>query len=83
MPRLIEAERRVFGAEHEETIGTMGDLATTLSEERRLPEAEKLLRDVLKIQKRVLGREVRYTWFRWAIWQQRSFTRAERKTPRN
>lgn len=54
-------ERRVYGPENQETVGTMGDLATTLSEERHLPEAEKIQRDVLEVQKRVLGPEAHYT----------------------
>ena len=58
---VIDSERRVFGPESDEAIGTMGDLATTLSEEGRLPEAEKLQRDVLEVQKRVIGPEAPYT----------------------
>lgn len=39
----------------------MGDLATTLSEEGHLAEAERMQREVLEKQKRLLGPEAHYT----------------------
>jgi hypothetical protein len=58
---LVDIEERVLGAEDNDTLGVMGDLATTLSAEGHLSEAEKLQREVLEGQKRILGAEGYYT----------------------
>ncbi len=50
LARRLELERRAFGSEASETIGTMGDLATTLDEEGHSAEAEKLQRPVLAVK---------------------------------
>ena len=54
---VMEAQRRVLGPEHPQTLSTILLLASTLQHESRYTEAEKLERDALEVQRRVLGPE--------------------------
>src|SRR5438132_7594938 len=53
----LEAERRVFGPEHRETLITTGYLADALVRENRYSDAETLRVQVLAISRRVFGPE--------------------------
>jgi len=59
--KLLDVERRVFGPQDSETVGTMGDMSTILDAEGHTEEAEKMLREVLEAQKRLLGPEAHFT----------------------
>jgi hypothetical protein len=47
----------VFGNEHREVAGVIYPLAKALGEQDRLPEAEKLLREAVEINRKRLGKE--------------------------
>lgn len=51
----IELQRRTLGAEHRDTLNTMGDLAWVLEAEHHYAEAEKLQREALSIEQRIQG----------------------------
>ncbi len=53
---VLEAQRRVLGAEHL-SLATTGDLAGSLSCQGNYTEAERMLREVLDAQSRILGAE--------------------------
>jgi eukaryotic-like serine/threonine-protein kinase len=60
--KLMEMQRRVLGADHPDTLGTVSELAFTLCERRdTCDEGVRLNQEVLEKQKRVLGPEHRYT----------------------
>jgi tetratricopeptide (TPR) repeat protein len=48
----LEAERRVLGPEHPETLATMYELAQALTAQHRLAEAESLVREVVTVRRR-------------------------------
>ena len=52
---VLDAERRVLGPEHSDTLLTMNNLAGVLGDEGRNAEAEKMFRELVEIQTRVLG----------------------------
>ena len=52
---VLDAERRVLGPEHPDTLLTMNNLAGVLGDEGRNAEAEKMFRELVEIQTRVLG----------------------------
>ncbi|KAH8824780.1 hypothetical protein DL96DRAFT_1817429 [Flagelloscypha sp. PMI_526] len=53
----VEAQRRIFGSEHRETLRSMRDLAETYSELSRHAEALELQEQVLEDTRRILGTE--------------------------
>src|SRR5260370_1180076 len=53
----MEIRQRVLGPEHPDTLTSMNDLATDLSDSGHYAEAEKLEREELDIFRRVLGAE--------------------------
>lgn len=53
----LDIQRRVLGPEHQETLGTAGNLARILLQEGHNADAEKLERETLDIRRRVLGPE--------------------------
>ena len=48
---------RVYGAEHPGTLASAGNLASSLSGQGRHAHAERIIREVLRVEKRVLGPE--------------------------
>lgn len=64
--KLVDAQKRLLGANHADTLGSISELAFTLCLEGqggkdKCAEAVKLNADVLEKQKRVLGPEAHYT----------------------
>jgi eukaryotic-like serine/threonine-protein kinase len=60
--KLMEMQRRVLGADHPDTLATVGELAFTLCQRKdTCEEGVRLDQKVLEKQKRVLGPEHRYT----------------------
>jgi hypothetical protein len=55
--QVMETRRRVLGAEHPDTLASMGNLATTLWKQGRWKEAEELEIQVMEMRRRVLGAE--------------------------
>ena len=55
--QVLEMSRRFLGEEHPYTLTSMGDLASTYSNQGRWKEAEQLEVQVLETRKRVLGEE--------------------------
>jgi Tetratricopeptide repeat len=55
--QVMEARSRILGAEHPDTLATMGHLASAYEKQERWEEAEKLQFQVMKISSRVLGVE--------------------------
>ncbi|HEY1263664.1 MAG TPA: serine/threonine-protein kinase, partial [Terriglobales bacterium] len=51
----LELSRRVMGPEHPNTLGSMGNLASTLADQERYAEAQELERQTTELQTRVLG----------------------------
>ena len=51
----LEAQLRVLGAEHAETLGSMANLAELCFLQGRRTEAEARYREVMEIQRRALG----------------------------
>jgi hypothetical protein len=47
----------VLGAEHPETLGSANNLASSLADQGKYTEAERIQREVLEVRKRVLGAE--------------------------
>jgi tetratricopeptide (TPR) repeat protein len=64
--QVIEARRRVIGAEHPDTLRAVGNLAATYRKQGRKEEAEELQVMVLKARRRVLGEEHPDTLFAMA-----------------
>ncbi len=54
---LLEGQRRVLGAEHPDTLLTMGNLAISLREQGKYEKAAQMQRELLEGQRRVLGAE--------------------------
>ena len=57
LARAVEAQSRVLGPEHPDTLRSASLLGAALSHQGHYAEAEKLLRDALATQRRVLGPE--------------------------
>ena len=53
--QLLDADRRVLGSDHPETLKAMSVLALAIQSQGRLAEAEQRYREVLAAQQRVLG----------------------------
>jgi hypothetical protein len=53
--QVMQARKRVIGAEHPDTLLTMGHLGRTYSHQGRWKEAEELELQVLEARKRLLG----------------------------
>ena len=51
----LDAERRVLGPEHSDTLVTQNSLGLILKDEHRYPEAESVLRDTLALRTKVYG----------------------------
>jgi tetratricopeptide (TPR) repeat protein len=51
----VETRRRILGAQNQDTLKSMFDLATVLEDESRYPEAEKINRGALEVARRVFG----------------------------
>ena len=59
--QVMETRKRVLGAEHPDTLTSIGNLASTYSNQGRWKEAEELKVQVVKTRKRVLGAEHSFT----------------------
>ena len=59
--QVLEARKRVLGAEHQDTLWSMHNLAVIYHAKACYKEAEALYMQVLKARKRVLGAEHRDT----------------------
>ena len=57
LEQAVQVDRGSFGASNAETLAAMTDLAWTLTQEGRIPEAEKLEREALQIEEQKLGAE--------------------------
>jgi eukaryotic-like serine/threonine-protein kinase len=57
LEQAVEVDRRSFGPSNAETLDAMTDLAWTLTQEGKIPEAEKLEREALQIEEQKLGAE--------------------------
>jgi eukaryotic-like serine/threonine-protein kinase len=55
LTRALEIQRRVLGAEHPSTLGTMQSLSDIYLHQGRYAEAETMLRDTLDTRRRILG----------------------------
>jgi eukaryotic-like serine/threonine-protein kinase len=55
--RSLEAQRRLYGSRHAETLATMSDLATAYVYEGRLEESERLLLEAVSAMRRLKGPE--------------------------
>ena len=55
LSRAVETRRRVLGPEHPDTLKSMAELASTLHEEGREVESEKLHRETFALRRKVLG----------------------------
>ena len=55
LEQAVRVDRRSFGPSNAETLGAVTDLAWTLNQEGRIPEAEKLQREALQIEEQKLG----------------------------
>jgi len=53
----MRISRRVWGAEHPETLAAMYNLATVYYEQGKSPQAEALHQQTLELRRRVLGPE--------------------------
>ena len=54
---VLAAQERKLGADHPDTLATAGSLASTLSDQGKYAEAEKMQREVLAAQERKLGED--------------------------
>ena len=54
---VVEAQERVLGREHIDTICSMHDLGVAMQDQRKHKEAEKIFRQTLKIKEKIRGRE--------------------------
>jgi tetratricopeptide (TPR) repeat protein/predicted Ser/Thr protein kinase len=61
MKLALDLRQRELGSEHDDTLDTMGSLATIYWDEGRYPQAELLYKDQLEIRRRVKGKESRET----------------------
>ncbi len=57
MEEVLETRRRILGDEHPDTLTSMSNLATTLSEQGDLAGAWEIEERVLETRRRVLGSE--------------------------
>ena len=55
--QVLAIEREVFGESHEEVVGTLIFLAGLYEQLDQLPDAEKLLREILDIQTKQFGKD--------------------------
>jgi len=55
--QVVETGLRMLGAEHPDTLTSMGNLALTFSKQGRLKEAEELEVQLMEMRKRVLDAE--------------------------
>ncbi|KAH8814675.1 hypothetical protein DL96DRAFT_420319 [Flagelloscypha sp. PMI_526] len=55
--RDLEAKRRIFGSEDPDTLGSMGNLASTYAYLARHAEALELKEEVVELHRRILGSE--------------------------
>ena len=55
--KVLAVQQRVLGAQHPFTLGTANGLASSLSDQGKPEEAEKMQREVLAAQERALGKE--------------------------
>ena len=55
LEQAVQVDRRSFGPSNAETLNAMTDLAWTLNQIGRIPEAEKLQRQALQIEEQKLG----------------------------
>ena len=53
----MEMRKKVLGDEHPDTLSSMGNLASTYSDQKRQNEAEQLEIQVMEIRKKLLGPE--------------------------
>ncbi len=54
---MLGARRRVLGKEHPHTLTSAGNLASSLWDQGKYAEAERIHREVLGVKRRVLGEE--------------------------
>ena len=57
MSQALEAQQRLFGTEHPETLGTMANLANVYSSQGRYEQARTLHEQALAAKRRMLGAE--------------------------
>jgi tetratricopeptide (TPR) repeat protein len=57
MTRVLEARRRLLGAEHPDTVDAINDLAVQYQNQGKYAQAETLLKQALVLDRRVLGPE--------------------------
>ena len=79
---VFRGRRELLGAEHPDTLKSMGDLASSFSDRRQLKEAEELYMQLIKIRKRLLGEEHSETLtclnnLAAVFWEQERLTEAE------
>ncbi len=55
--RAFEAQERVLGPDHPETLVSLNSLAVLYGDQERYKEAEALYRRILEARERVLGKE--------------------------
>jgi hypothetical protein len=55
--RVMEKRKRLFGAEHPDTLASMGNLASTFQNQGQWKKAEELQVQVMETRKKVLGAE--------------------------